>query len=74
MVVVGGLQFGHAAVVFTPTSLERGGVRWSQVALADLGDVDLASSLGGGGGRKKQCGTGWCFRIWLQQTLWERYG
>ena len=44
MVVVGGLRFGHAAVVFTPTSLERGGVRWGQVALADLGDVAVRSA------------------------------
>jgi len=37
-IVGGGLQFGHAAVAFTPTSLERGGARWGRVALV-VGDV-----------------------------------
>ena len=63
MVVVGGLWFRHAAVVFTPTSLERGGVRWSQVALADLGDVALASSLG--------VGNGWWW-WWEEEAVWQR--
>jgi len=40
----GGLQFGHLAVAFMPTSLERGGARWGRVALADLGDVAVGSA------------------------------
>ena len=37
-------QFGHAAVVFTPTSLERGGARWVRVVSADLGDMAVGST------------------------------